>query len=221
MEVTEAIESRRSVRGYRPEPVPRDVLEQILGVARWAPSANNSQPWEMAVITGRPLDELREAMANRGLETLKPDMPIPFPSYPPSYLNRCKENGRRLYEVLGIARTDMEARMRWERFCMRFFDAPAAAIVFVERSLGSYAVLDTGMFVQNVNLLCRSRGLGTCVEMGVVFFPDILRQKLNIPESKLIICGLAIGYPDEDAAAAKFQPLREPVKSFTTWHGFA
>ena len=223
MEVTEAIKSRRSVRGYKPDPVPREVLEQILDVARWAPSADNSQPWELAVITGKPLKELGEALNQRlaGPETFKPDIPFPFPGYPPFYLSRCKENGRRLYEALGIARTDMEKRMQWVRLGTRFFDAPAAIIVFVERALGSYAILDAGMFVQNLNLVCRSRGLGTCVEMGVVFYPDILRQRLNIPESKLIICGLAVGYPDENAPANKFQPVREPVKAFTAWHGFA
>lgn len=223
MDVVQSIMSRRSVRGFKPDPVPQEVLQGILEVARWAPSADNSQPWEVAVVGGKDLDDLRETLSNKLPDpaSFHPDIPFPFPGYPASYMKRCKENGRKLYEALGIERTDLEARMNWVRFGMRFFDAPAAFIIFVERALGAYAILDTGMFLQNVNLLCRNRGLGTCVEMGVVFYPEILREKLGIPESKLIICGLAVGYPDESAAAAKHQPTREPVSTFATWHGFA
>jgi len=223
MDVTEAIKSRRSIRAYRPDPVPREVLEQILEAARWAPSADNSQPWELAVLTGKPLVELGQMLAEKMgvVETFRPDIPFPFPNYPPFYLNRCKENGRRLFEALGIDRKDMEKRMQWAKFAMRFFDAPAAIIVFVEKALGAYAILDAGMFLQNLNLACRNHGLGTCVEMAVVFYPEMLRRMLNIPESKLILCGLAIGYPDESTPANRFQTLREPVESFATWHGFS
>jgi nitroreductase len=222
MELIEAIKSRKSTRAYRSDPVPRKILEQALEVARWAPSADNSQPWEVAIVSGKPLAELKQILSEKMsvMEEFKPDIPFPFPNYPPLYTNRGKENGRRLFECMGIPRGDMEKRLQWVQRMICFFDAPAAMILYVERALGDYAILDAGMFLQNFILTCTKHGLGTCVEMGVVFYPQVLRNMLNIPESKLIICGLAIGYPDENAPVNKFRSLREPIESFANWHGF-
>ena len=222
MDVIEGIKSRRSTRAYKAEPVPRETLEKVLEVARWAASADDSQPWEVAIISGKPLDELKRILAEKigVMEEFRPDIPFPFPNYPQFYTDRCKANGKRLFECLGIPRGDMEKRMQWTKQMIRFFDAPAALILYVERALGDYAILDAGMFLQNFMLACNKYGLGTCVEMGVVFYPEVLRSMLNISESKLIICGLAIGYPDENAPVNKFRSLREPVEVFATWHGF-
>lgn len=222
MDLIEGIKSRKSIRAYKSEPVPREVLEKVLEVARWAASADNSQPWEVALISGKPLAELKRILEEKisVMEEFKSDIPFPFPNYPQFYTNRCKANGKRLFECLGIPRDDMEKRMQWTKQMIRFFDAPAALILYVERALGNYAILDAGMFLQNFMLACNKYGLGTCVEMGVVFYPDVLRKMLNIADSKLIICGLAIGYPDESAPANKFRSLREPIESFATWHGF-
>lgn len=222
MDVIEGIKSRKSIRAYKTEPVPREMLEKALEVARWAASADNSQPWEVAIISGKPLAELKQMLAEKigVMEEFKPDIPFPFPNYPPLYTKRGKENGKRLFECLGIPRGDMEKRLQWTQHMIRFFDAPAAMILYVERALGDYAILDAGMFLQNFMLACTKYGLGTCVEMGVVFYPQVLRSMLNIPESKLILCGLAIGYPDENAPVNKFRSQREPIESFANWHGF-
>lgn len=222
MDVIESIKARKSIRDYKAAQVPKEMLEKALEVARWAASADNSQPWEVAIIGGKPLSELKRILEEKigVMEEFKPDIPFPFPTYPQFYTDRCKANGKRLFECLGIPRGDMEKRLHWMKKGIRFFDAPAALILYVDKALGDYAILDAGMFLQNFMLACNKYGLGTCVEMGVIFYPEVLRSMLNIPESKLIICGLAIGYPDENAPVNKFRSLREPIEVFTTWHGF-
>jgi len=222
MDVIETIKSRKSIRAYKSEPVPRETLEKVLEVARWAASADNSQPWEVAIVSGKHLADLKRTLEAKILvmEEFKSDIPFPFPNYPPLYTKRGKDNGKRLFECLGIPRGDIDKRIQWTQQMIRFFDAPVAMILYVERALGDYAILDAGMFLQNFMLACNEYGLGTCAEMGVVFYPDVLRSMLNISESKLIICGLAIGYKDENAPINKFRSLREPVESFAAWHGF-
>ncbi len=222
MDVIEGIKSRRSIRAYKSEPVPKETLEKALEIARWAASADNSQPWEVAIVTGQPLSDLKKALEAKILvmEEFKSDIPFPFPNYPPLYTKRGKDNGKRLFECLGIPRDDVGKRVQWTQKMIRFFDAPVGMILYVDKALGDYAILDGGMFLQNFMLACANMGLGTCVEMGVVFYPDVLRNMLKIPESKLIICGLAIGYPNWDAPVSKFRSLREPIESFAAWHGF-
>jgi len=222
MEVSEAIRARKSVRSFKPDPVPKEILGQILEIALRAPSTDNSQPWEFAIVTGTVLDELKQALGERmgRLEEFNPDIPFPVLSYKPPYLDRSKNQGRRLFEVMGIARDDWDRRTEWLRFMARFLEAPVGIILYVERYLGSYAILDAGLFLENLMLAALTYGLGTCAQMAVVLYPDVLRSRLNILDSKLILCGVAIGYPDEDAPANKFQSEREPLETFATWYGF-
>ena len=133
MEVIEAIKARKSIRGYRPDPVPRELLTRILVVSMWAPSADNSQPWEFAVVSGEPLARLGQELSQKiaRMDEFSADIPFPFPNYPPFYMKRCKENAKRLFEVMGIAREDIERRLTWAQKGTRFFDAPAALILYV------------------------------------------------------------------------------------------
>ena len=224
MDIIEAIESRRSIRAFTPDPVPRDVLKKLLEIAVRAPSTDNTQPWEFAVVTGVALDELKRALSDKmGAVTpseFTPDIPFPILTYQPPYLDRSKKQGRKVFQSLGIARDDWPKRMEWYRFMARFMDAPAGIIVYVERYLGAYAILDAGLFLENLMLAAMSCGLGTCTQMAVVLYPEILRRALSIPESKLILCGVAIGYPDEDAPVNRFRSEREPLEAFARWYGF-
>ncbi len=222
MDIIEAIDSRRSVRAFRPDPVPKDVLRQILEVAVRAPSTDNTQPWEVAVVTGAVLDELKKALSEKmgAPSDFTPDIPFPILTYRPPYLDRSKKQGRKVFQSLGIARDDWPKRMEWYQYMARFMDAPAGIIVYVERYLGAYAILDAGLFLENLMLAAMSYGLGTCTQMAVVLHPEILRRALSIPESKLILCGVAIGYPDEAAPVNRFRSEREPLDAFARWYGF-
>lgn len=222
MDLIDAIESRRSIRAFRPDPVPKEVLSRILEVALRAPSTDNTQPWEFAVVTGPVLTDLKKALCEKMAHQTEftPDIPFPIPTYKPPYLDRSKKQGKKVFEALGIARDDWPKRMEWYRYMARFMDAPVGIILYVERYLGAYAVLDCGLFLENLMLAAMNYGLGTCAQMAVVLHPEILRKALNIPESKLIVCGVAIGYPDENAAVNKFRSEREPLGTFASWYGF-
>lgn len=222
MDIIEAIESRRSVRAFKPDPVPRDVLQRILEVAVRAPSTDNTQPWEFTVVTGPVLDELKKALAEKmgDPSEFTPDIPFPALTYRPPYLDRSKKQGKMVFQSMGIARDDWPRRMEWYRYMARFLDAPAGIIVYVERYLGAYAILDAGLFLENLMLAALSWGLGTCPQMAPVLHPEILRRDLSIPESKLIVCAVAIGYPDQDAAVNQFRSEREPLDAFARWYGF-
>jgi len=222
MEVLEAISTRKSVRAFKPLPVPRKVLSEILEISLRAPSCENTQPWEFAIVTGHILDDLKGTLGElRGAdEEFRPDIPFPVPDYRPPHSDRARQVGKGLFRAMGIERQDRERRMEWYKAMARFFDAPVGIIVYVERYLGPYAILDAGLFLQNLALAAPSYGLATCIHMAGVLYPDVLRSILNIPDSKLILCGVSIGYPDEDHPGWKFRSQREPLEAFATWYGF-
>lgn len=222
MDVIEAIESRRSVRAFRPEPVSKEGLAKILEVALRAPSTDNTQPWEFTIVTGPMLADLKKALSEKmgDPSEFHPDIPFPALTYRPPYIERSKKQGKKVFQSMSIARDDWARRMEWYRYMARFMDAPVGLILYVERYLGAYAILDSGLFLENLLLAAMNYGVGTCTQMAPVLYPEILREKLKIPESKLILCSVAIGYPDEDAPVNKFRSEREPLEAFATWYGF-
>jgi nitroreductase len=222
MDVIEAIESRRSVRAFRPEPVSKEVLAKILEVALRAPSTDNTQPWEFTIVTGPMLADLKKALSEKmgDPSEFHPDIPFPALTYRPPYIERSKKQGKKVFQSMSIARDDWARRMEWYRYMARFMDAPVGLILYVERYLGAYAILDSGLFLENLLLAAMNYGVGTCTQMAPVLYPEILREKLKIPESKLILCSVAIGYPDENAPVNKFRSEREPLEAFATWYGF-
>jgi len=222
MDVLQAIETRKSVRVFKPTAVPREVLAEIVDLSRRAPSCENTQPWELAIVTGGILDALKQELdARRSADDeFTPDIPFPVPTYRPPYSDRGKEVGRGLFKAMGIDRHDWDRRMDWYRSMARYFDAPVAIVVYVERYLGAYAILDAGLFLENLALAAMSHGLGTCIHMAGVLYPDVLRRVLGIGDSKLILCGVSIGYPDEGHPSWSFRSGREPLDTFVSWHGF-
>lgn len=223
MDVIEAIEQRRSTRAFKPDPVPREILTRILTVSLRAPSTDNTQPWELAIVTGDILRDLKTDLSARmgQASAFTPDIPFPVLDYRPPYLDRSKKQGKRVFEAMGIARDDWPKRMEWYSYMAKFMDAPVGLIAYVEKYLGTYAILDTGLFLENLTLAALAHGLGTCIQMAPVLYPEILRQNLHIPESKIIICAVAIGYPQEDAPVNRVRSEREPLEAFATWYGFA
>jgi len=220
VELIEAITSRKSIRAYKSTPVPKAILAELLESCIRAPSWANTQPWEFAVVGGKVMDELKRALVQKAEADTPANPDIPAPTFADRYLERRRENGRRLFDALGIAREDSEKRHQWYLTGSRFFDAPNAIIVYIDKALGAWSILDVGIIMQTIMLAAQSYGLGTCALYRAVIYPEELRRVLNIPESKLIVCGLAIGYPDTDAPQNKFWTTRDPLESFVTWHGF-
>ena len=219
MELIEAILSRYSVRAYKPAPVPKEILQELLKICIRAPSWNNTQPWEFAIVGGKVMDELKQALSQKVAAETPPDSDIPAPTFTGRYLERGRENARELFGVLGIVREDREKRRQWRLAGSRLYDAPNAIILYIDKSLTTWSIMDAGIVMQTIMLAAQNYGLGTCPQYQAVMYPEELRRILNIPESKLIVCGLAIGYPDTNAPPNRFRSARDPLEAFVTWYG--
>ncbi len=222
MDILEAIKSRKSIRGFKPDLVPKKILREIIDIASRSPSAVNTQPWEVTVVTGQVLDNIRQGnieVFNYGVVPY-PDMAVIH--YEGKYKQRQVDIAIQLFGLMGIAREDKEKRAEWTQRGYRFFDAPAAIILFTDNSLQEVpSQFDIGAITQTICLAALAYGLGTCIEHTGVMFPDIVRRFTQIPESKRIATSIAIGYPDLDFPANKVKSKREPLESFVTWCGFA
>ena len=222
MELKDAVRKRMSVRSYKADPIPRKVLTEIIGLSLRAPSAMNTQSWEITVVAGKPLDELR-SMKVEALRSGK--IPISdFGTEKPSegvYHERRQTLGFALYGLLGIARDDKEKRMEWTMKGFRAFDAPALIILCSDESFDDrVASSDTGGLIQTICLIALEYGLGTCINGQGVIFPDFVRKVAAIPDSKKIHICISIGYPDWDHPANKLVSEREPVENVVNWVGF-
>ncbi len=220
MEISEAIDQRKSIRAFKPDPVPMEILKKILEESLRAPSWANTQPWEFAVATGKPLEEIRKGFLERSSTSPSPDVARP-PEFPERYAARIRvlDKQNRL-----VTQKDWESR-RVQNF--KHYGAPAVIYLLTRREfyyqtkgLNVWALYDCGAVVQNLLLLATQYGLGTIVQAQAAAYPDVLRKELNIPESKIVLLGIAIGYPDWDNPINQFQTEREPLDSITTWHGF-
>jgi len=221
LDILEAVRNRKSIRGYKPDPVPREVLEGILSLAARSPSAMNTQPWEFTVVTGGVIDSIRKENTQALLSGEAPCPDIPVESYKGVYKQRQVDLAVDIFRLMGIAREDGAKRMEWMQRGFRFFDAPAAVIISADRSIeGSLWVFDLGAVAQTICLAALDRGLGTCIEGQGVMFPRVIRKHTGIPESKNIIMSIAIGYPDWEFPANRLESGREPLDNITSWHGF-
>ncbi len=217
MDIVDAIDKRRSIRSFKLDPIPVDILKGIVGGALRAPSASNSQPWEFAVVTGPKLEQIKQACVERSNTVPNMDIPIPF-QYPEPWAGRRRAVMAGVLAKLGIAREDKQKRMEWGLQGFRLWGAPACIYVMIERSFyqgeqggNLWNIFDCGLVVDNILLLATSFGLGTIPAIMPVLYPDILRKTLGLPDSKLMVIGIAVGYADENNPVNQFRTEREPL----------
>ena len=223
MDVIEAVKKRKSIRGYKPDPVSKQILEQILELAGRAPSAMNTQPWEFTVLTGDVLDNVRRSNVDLLRSGAPPNPEHVVTAWPKEsiYRERQVDLAKQLFRLMDIPREDKEKRAKWLERGFRYFDAPAAIILSTDRCLSeSGPLLDIGAAIQTICLAALHYGLGTCVEDQGTMYPEVLRKYGHIPESKRILAAIAIGYPDWDFPANKVETARESIKNVSTWLGF-
>jgi nitroreductase len=214
------IRSRKSVRAFRPDPVPRHLLTEILETARAAPSNFNSQPWRVYLLTGAAKRALGDAILQAHVaNTVPPFSPFPQPA-PTECEARVIDFGRRLYSALGIDRADMAARARQTGRNFVFFDAPVGLIFTIHSALTKHSWLDYGLFLQTLMLAAQVRGLATCPQVSFVRFQSIIAEQLGLGPEELVTCGMSCGYLDEQAAVNRLNMPREPLDGFTRWLGF-
>ena len=217
MDVLEAIERRRSIRGYLAREVPEAVLKTIFGAAQRAPSWCNIQPWRVWVASGASADLLRQALldAARGMKE-HPDVPFPA-RYPGAYGERRIACAKALYGAMGIERHDKAGRDHaWIRN-FGAFGAPHIAIVGIDKTFGGYAMLDVGCWLQTVLLAAEAHGVSCCAQASLASYPSVLRQRLPIPKEVHILFGIAMGYADTAADANACRTNREPLGSNVTF----
>lgn len=223
MDIIEAIKSRRSIRAYKSDPVPRDILRNILETACRAPSAMNTQPWECTVVSGSALANIaRDNVAKlRAGEMPNPEHHVVGWTQDSVHRQRQVELAIQIFKIMDVPREDKVKRMEWMERGFRNFDAPAMIIISVDRSLSETGpVLDVGAVMQNICLAAMQYGLGTCIHDQGVMYPETLRQYAGIPESKRIMIAVAIGYPDEKARENTIASTRVPIDDIITWQDF-
>ena len=228
MDVAEAIDKRKSIRAFKSDPVSKEILREIMELALRAPSWGDTQPWEFAIVTGKKLEEIRQAFVEKAAaaEEDNPDIPRPR-EFPQPYDTRYRALGRKVLELKEISREDKEKRMGWLLQGLRSFEAPCVIYIYIDRSfylqgdrLNVWPVFDCRLVAENIMLLATSHGLGTVAQIQAVLYPDVLRKVLGIPDSRIIVLGIAVGYPDWDDPVNQLRSEREPLDSVSTWHGF-
>ena len=220
MELKEAILQRRSIRGFTAQPIARETLCDVLQLATRAISSENAQPWELTVVTGEVLNRLRRINVDCLLEGAQPD--LAFQPLEGVYRKREISVAKQLFEAMEIARGDREKRDWWSKRGYRFFDAPVGILVSMDQSLEQEGFrFDLGCLAQNICLAALEYGLGTCVAIQPVTYQKEMRELLQIPDSKQIVCGIAIGYPDWEFPANHVVSTRAELAEVVTWYGFS
>ena len=202
MDVFQAVTTRRSIRKFKPDPIPEALIREILGAARWSPSWGNTQPWEIVVVSGESLERFKKANRKRLMDGSIPEPDTAMPAvWPDTQKRRYTEVGKKVLTALEIARGDQEARLRYTGDMFTFFDAPCLILFCVDRALSrEYAMLDVGAIQQTVCLLAHARGLGSCILAASANYPGLIHEILPLPKTKAVIIGVALGYPDRRCA---------------------
>jgi nitroreductase len=206
--LSKVVNERRSIRMFlRDRPVPRELLDEALELAMRAPSNSNIQPWRLFLATGPRRDRLVEALLARASQGFPATVGIPE-----SFGPLRQQLGALVYGSMGIERHDAEARRIAQLRNWEFFRAPVAGVVCMHRDLGLVDSLGVGMFLQTLVLALTERGIGTCVQVSIAHFPEVLREQLDIPDELMPLCGLSLGYPDPDFPGNQLHVPRNPVE---------
>ena len=214
--VENAIRGRQSVRAFLKKPVPRDILARILETSGRAPSGSNIQPWRVWVVDGAS----RDALCNEILAAYDTsgEGKREFNYYPVNwrepYLARRRACGWGLYSTMGITREDKAGMHAQRRQNFDFFGAPTGLVFTIDRDLETGSWLDCGMFIQTIMVAARQFGLETCPQAAFANFHEIISRRLQIPEEQMVICGMALGYPDVSAKVNSFRTDREPLENY-------
>lgn len=217
--VDAAITSRRSIRAFLPTPVAREDVEAILEVAARAPSGTNTQPWRVHVLTGAAKARLSDRILAAYADPAESRAHVEEYAYYPRewvspFVDRRRKVGWDLYALLGLTRDNKAGMAAQHGRNYRFFDAPVGMIFTIDRVMEQGSWLDYGMFLQNIMVAARGRGLDTCPQAAFTQFHRIIAAELGLSENEMIVCGMALGYADPDKVENTLVTEREPVSAF-------
>ncbi len=221
--VSEAIETRRSVREFESDAISEADVREIVATASRAASGGNLQPWNLYVLAGEALRELVECVAKKSSETPFGDGPE-YDIYPPDltepYRGRRARVGSEMYDLLGIARDDMAARAAQMGRNFTFFGAPVGMILTVDKQMGRPQFCDLGLFLGNIMLLAREKGLHSCPQEAWSLWGATIREVVRVPENELVFCGIALGRARADARINELYTERVSPDDFADFRGF-
>jgi len=228
MDLEQAIKERKSIRAFKPDQVPQDLLKKILEKAQRAPSWANTQPWEFAVVTGKKLKAIQEAFVKCGpsaMQTTQSDIARP-PDFPEPFISRIKKMQVKENRGRTTALNPQEMAERMNRN-FRHYGATTCIYILVnknfvyqEKGVNMWALFDCGAVEQTIMLLATAYGLGTIAQAMAVIYPDIIHKELGIPDDKLVALGIAIGYPDWKDPVNEDYREREPLDEICKFYGF-
>ncbi len=219
MEIIEGIKTRQSIRAFKPNPIARDVMEKILQAVSNSPSYTNTQPWEVVVVSGKKKNELGRKLLDlaRAKAPTSRDLPTPK-GWPPTLEERSRAHGAHRLGALGVAREDVEGREKLRLMNFEFYGAPCAVFLFMDGSLGEWSIFDLGLFTQNLILAAHSLGVESCLQASVTDYALEIKKFLGIAESKKLVIGISLGYPDEKAKLNTYHSLKQKPDEFTKWY---
>jgi nitroreductase len=220
--IDEAIATRHSMRRFLDREVSKETVSKLLELGALAPSGTNVQPWKVYALAGEAKLALSNAIMKKFDNGEKESREYDY--YPKvweePWLSRRRIVGKSLYSVLGIEKGDKEAMNRQTARNILFFDAPVGLIITMDRRFGLGMFMDIGMFMENIMVAARARGLDTCPQAFFADYPDTIRGCLGIGQNEIIVCGMALGYADTDAPENTLRTDRESVENFTEFRGF-
>ncbi|MGE4238911.1 nitroreductase [Ramlibacter sp.] len=211
---------RHSCRAFRPDPVPREVIERLLATAGRTASWCNFQPWQIHVVSGEPLERLRADLVARASSGAQPAPELDWPKdYGGVYVERRRATGWSLYQAVGIGKGDREASAKQALENFRMFGAPHLVVLTSPQTHGTHGVMDCGAWVATFLLAIEALGLGAIAQAALASWPDILRAHVEIPEGRRIVCGISFGYEDASHIANSYRLGRASLDELVTWVG--
>jgi len=223
MEFEELVRQRRSIRGYKKDPVPLSVLKEIVEIAKGAPSSMNTQPWHMHIVTGEPLERIRKGNTENMMAGVKPNRDFPMKEeYEGVHRQRQIDVAIQLFDAMGIARDDKPRRMDWVMRGFRQFDAPVSIVLTYDKYLEPAAIsqFDLGAVSYGICLAAWERGLGTVINGQGIMQSNVVREHAGIPDDQNIMICIAMGYPNEEFSANSVKSVRANHNDFVRYVGF-
>lgn len=223
MAFSQLIKDRKSIRGFQKKAVPRELIDEIIEVAKWAPSSMNTQPWYVHVVRGEPLDRIRQGNSENMINGVPPKRDFPMKeAYEGEHRKRQVAIAVQLFDAMGIERDDKVRRTDWVMRGFRQFDAPVSLVLTYDKNLEPAAIsqFDLGAFSHAIVLAAWERGLGTVINGQGIMQSAVVHEHAGIPEDQSIMICIAMGYPDEDFVANTVKSTREPNEKFVRYVGF-
>lgn len=223
MDYEKIANERRSIRGYKPETIPKEVMNEIISVAKQAPSSMNSQPWHVHVVSGEALERIRNGNTEKMMAGAAPDREISsHGGYTGVHRERQKDVAGQLFEAMGIPWDDKERRTDWAMRGFRQFEAPVSVVGTIDRVLAhsTVAYLDLGQFIYGMVLAAWDRGIGSVINGQGISQSSVVREHANIPEDEIIVITVAMGYPADGFPANDVESERRPTEEIVTYVGY-